>query len=221
MYMYWSSLCLAVGQFVQLHNMMDWLASCMTCKLAYSRFVSCCFVDWLGGEVVGWGGWRFLHLILLLSMKADFTYFNFFVPNGVFACMVSGWYFEWQARWLVSVVAALHSCLQYDLQLICLLVVYYLRLADIERPRFTTFCPYNIDVFAKENKDTAQVVIPSINATDNSGELPTITVEGKKTNYTAGRHLITITASDASGNKAACRFYIEVKSKLSDQYCIA
>lgn len=51
--LYWSSLCLAVCQFVQLHDMMDWLASCMTCKLAYSRFISCCFVDWLGGEVVG------------------------------------------------------------------------------------------------------------------------------------------------------------------------
>ncbi|XP_031559986.1 uncharacterized protein LOC116296157 isoform X2 [Actinia tenebrosa] len=81
---------------------------------------------------------------------------------------------------------------------------------DIETPRFTTSCPYNIDVFAEENKDTAQVIIPPMNATDNSGELPTIKVEGTKTNYTAGRHLITITASDASGNKATCRFYVEV-----------
>lgn len=96
-----------------------------------------------------------------------------------------------------------------------LLTIYYSHLPDIQRPRFNTPCPYNIDVFAEENKDAAQVAIPSMSATDNSGGLPTITVQGRKTNYTAGRHLITITASDASGNTAVCRFYIGVKSKPS------
>jgi len=88
---------------------------------------------------------------------------------------------------------------------------------DVERPRFTVSCPHNIEVFARKNMDSAVVMLSSMNATDNSREVPTIKVTGQKHNYTTGRHEITITAMDASGNKETCRFFIYVKSKFHRQ----
>jgi hypothetical protein len=75
-------------------------------------------------------------------------------------------------------------------------------------------------VFAGENKNSAQETLPSMEAADNSGELPTIKVEGEKISYTAGRHQITITAMDSSGNTAVCRFFVYVRSKSWMKYLV-
>lgn len=91
-----------------------------------------------------------------------------------------------------------------------------LMFSDIERPTFTTPCPYSIDVFAEENEFSAVVNIPAITATDNSGEVPVIRVTGQKHNYSAGKHAVIITATDSSGNKETCRFFINVKGKTYD-----
>ena len=83
-------------------------------------------------------------------------------------------------------------------------------ISDYVKPIFTS-CPSNMEVFAGREVNYTSVALPSINATDNSGQQPVIKCEGQSDKYYTGSNSVKCTATDVMGNKALCQFNIFVK----------
>ena len=86
---------------------------------------------------------------------------------------------------------------------------------DIEKPAFT-FCPGSFEEYADSALNYTTIQLPTINATDNSGQQPLITCSGIRDKYYIGEHLVRCFARDGSGNEGTCQFSIQVRCK----YCI-
>ncbi|KAJ7392959.1 hypothetical protein OS493_008200 [Desmophyllum pertusum] len=86
---------------------------------------------------------------------------------------------------------------------------------DIGPPSIT--CPNSISVPTDPGKPTATVSIPKASATDNSGQLPTITnnagAESKEFIVSSVPHEVRYTATDAAGLSASCTLQITVSDK--------
>lgn len=83
-------------------------------------------------------------------------------------------------------------------------------LIDIEKPAFT-LCPGNVEEFADSGVNYTTIQLPTINATDNSGEQPFITCSGIRDKYYIGEHLVKCIARDEAGNEDTCQFSIQVR----------
>ncbi|KAJ7392909.1 Sushi, von Willebrand factor type A, EGF and pentraxin [Desmophyllum pertusum] len=86
---------------------------------------------------------------------------------------------------------------------------------DIRPPSIT--CPISISVPTDPGKPTATVSIPKASATDNNGQLPTITnnagAESKEFIVSSVPHEVIYTATDAAGLSASCTLQITVSDK--------
>ena len=85
---------------------------------------------------------------------------------------------------------------------------------DVEKPAFTT-CPGNLEEYADSAVNYTTIQLPTINATDNSGQQPLIDCSGIRDKYYIGEHAITCIARDGSGNENTCQFRIQVRCKYS------
>ena len=86
---------------------------------------------------------------------------------------------------------------------------------DEEAPEFKT-CPVNQLLGTNLGQPTAIAVWQHPNATDNSGNKPTVTcnpISGSK--FTIGQTLVMCEAIDSSGNIKACTFHIGVIGTLN------
>ncbi|KAJ7392964.1 hypothetical protein OS493_008208, partial [Desmophyllum pertusum] len=85
---------------------------------------------------------------------------------------------------------------------------------DIRPPSIT--CPISISVPTDPGKPTATVSIPKASATDNNGQLPTITnnagAESKEFIVSSVPHEVIYTATDAAGLSASCTLQITVSA---------
>ena len=91
-------------------------------------------------------------------------------------------------------------------------------MTDIEKPVFTS-CPGNFGEYADNAVDYTTIQLPTINATDNSGEQPFITCSGIRDKYYIGEHLVKCTARDKAGNEDTCQFSIQVRCKYLFKLC--
>ena len=81
---------------------------------------------------------------------------------------------------------------------------------DITEPDFT-FCPGNFEVYADSAVDYTTIKLPTITATDNSGQQPSVTCSGIREKYYIGKHQVECIARDDAGNKNTCQFSIQVR----------
>jgi len=81
---------------------------------------------------------------------------------------------------------------------------------DIEKPAFT-FCPGNFEVYADSAVNYTTIQLPTINATDNSGQQPLIKCSGIRDKYYIGEHVVTCIARDDARNEETCQFSIQVR----------
>nr|XP_054758707.1 uncharacterized protein LOC129264789 isoform X1 [Lytechinus pictus] len=82
---------------------------------------------------------------------------------------------------------------------------------DNEDP--TIQCPNSIVTKTAPSLDSAEIIWPLLNASDNSGLEVTITASGENrngTNFTIGAELISYIAMDSSGNTVECLFWVNV-----------
>ena len=85
-------------------------------------------------------------------------------------------------------------------------------ISDVEPPSFGSSCPTGpLVAYAERERFSALVNWTVPDATDNSGEVPTVTSNYyPPRRFSQGTHVITYTALDQSGNNATCTFTIEV-----------
>ena len=85
-------------------------------------------------------------------------------------------------------------------------------ISDVEPPSFGSSCPTGpLVAYAERERFSALVNWTVPGATDNSGEVPTVTSNCyPPRRFSQGTHVITYTALDQSGNNATCTFTIEV-----------
>ncbi|XP_020610476.1 sushi, von Willebrand factor type A, EGF and pentraxin domain-containing protein 1-like isoform X1 [Orbicella faveolata] len=81
---------------------------------------------------------------------------------------------------------------------------------DIEKPAFT-FCPGNFEEYADSALNYTTIQLPTINATDNSGQQPLVNCSGIRDKYYIGEHVVRCTARDGAGNEDTCQFSIQVR----------
>ena len=81
---------------------------------------------------------------------------------------------------------------------------------DIEKPVFTS-CPGNFEEYADSAVNYTLIQLPTINATDNSGQQPLVTCSGIRDKYFIGEHLVRCIARDGVGNENTCQFSIQVR----------
>jgi len=81
---------------------------------------------------------------------------------------------------------------------------------DIEKPAFT-LCPGNIEEYADIGVDYTTIQLPTISATDNSGQQPLVNCSGIRNKYHIGPHVVRCTARDGAGNEDTCQFLIQVR----------
>ena len=81
-------------------------------------------------------------------------------------------------------------------------------------------CPANQTLFVHNGESTVTADWSKPTATDNSGEIPTVTCDHDvASQFEIGRNIVQCTAHDASGNKAVCWFKIDVIGKLQEFKC--
>ena len=91
----------------------------------------------------------------------------------------------------------------------------YFLVTDVEKPAFT-FCPGNVEEYADSALNYTTIQLPTVNATDNSGQQPLVTCSGIRDKYYIGEHLVKCIARDGAGNEGTCQFSIQVRC----EYCI-
>ena len=91
----------------------------------------------------------------------------------------------------------------------------YFLVTDIEKPAFT-FCPANFEEYADSALNYTTILLPPINATDNSGQQPLVNCSGIRDKYYIGEHVVRCIARDGAGNEDTCQFSIQVRC----EYCI-
>ena len=91
-------------------------------------------------------------------------------------------------------------------------------MTDIEKPAFT-FCPGNFEEYADSAVNYTTIQLPTINATDNSGQQPLINCSGIRDKYYIGEHVVTCIARDGAGNEETCQFSIQVRCEYFIKLC--
>ena len=83
---------------------------------------------------------------------------------------------------------------------------------DIEDPAIQ--CPSNQNVETIFNKATAVAVWTEPEASDNSGQRPNVSCSIESgSHFVIGKTEVTCQANDGFGNRAECRFSVEVKGR--------
>jgi len=82
---------------------------------------------------------------------------------------------------------------------------------DVESPSFGLTCPNDIRAYADKAKNYTTVTWDSVTATDNSGVTPNVSLNGVKSIYYKGKHLVMYSARDEAGNTKICKFYVTVE----------
>ena len=83
-------------------------------------------------------------------------------------------------------------------------------MTDIQKPAFT-LCPGNFEEYADSAVDYTTIKLPTINATDNSGQQPLVSCSGIRDKYYIGEHVVRCIARDGAGNEDTCKFSIQVR----------
>ncbi|XP_071854043.1 uncharacterized protein [Apostichopus japonicus] len=86
--------------------------------------------------------------------------------------------------------------------------IFIVEIIDEENPIIV--CPQDIVVNAEPGRPTAGVTWPAAVATDNSDQELTPTADPQSGDYGIGRHVITYSVQDPSGNTAECTFNVTV-----------
>ena len=90
-------------------------------------------------------------------------------------------------------------------------------ISDAQPPSFTVTCPASpLIAYAERNKFSALVNWTEPVAIDNSGLSPTMTSNyWSPQRFSQGTHVITYSAVDQSGNRAACTFKVSVIGNIT------
>lgn len=83
----------------------------------------------------------------------------------------------------------------------------------MESPSFGLTCPGDIKRFAERAKNYTTITWCEVEATDNSGVTPTVTVTGVRRMYYVGKHLIVYKARDEARNFKLCQFHVTIEGK--------
>lgn len=83
----------------------------------------------------------------------------------------------------------------------------------MESPSFGLTCPGDIKRFAERAKNYTTITWSKVEATDNSGVTPTVTVTGVRRMYYVGKHLIVYKARDEARNFKLCQFHVTIEGK--------
>ena len=83
----------------------------------------------------------------------------------------------------------------------------------MESPSFGLTCPGDITRFAERAKNYTTITWSKVEATDNSGVTPTVTVTGVRRMYYVGKHLIVYKARDEARNFKLCQFHVTIEGK--------
>lgn len=83
----------------------------------------------------------------------------------------------------------------------------------MESPSFGLTCPGDIKRFAERAKNYTSITWSEVEATDNSGVTPTVTVTGVRRMYYVGKHLIVYKARDEARNFKLCQFHVTIEGK--------
>ena len=83
----------------------------------------------------------------------------------------------------------------------------------MESPSFGLSCPGDIKRFAERAKNYTTITWSKVEATDNSGVTPTVTVTGVRRMYYVGKHLIVYKARDEARNFKLCQFHVTIEGK--------
>ena len=83
----------------------------------------------------------------------------------------------------------------------------------MESPSFGLTCPGDIKRFAERAKNYTTITWSEVEATDNSGVTPTVTVTGVRRMYYVGKHLIVYKARDEARNFKLCQFHVTIEGK--------
>ena len=83
----------------------------------------------------------------------------------------------------------------------------------MESPSFGLTCPDDIKRFAERAKNYTTITWSEVEATDNSGVTPTVTVTGVRRMYYVGKHLIVYKARDEARNFKLCQFHVTIEGK--------
>ena len=91
----------------------------------------------------------------------------------------------------------------------------------MESPSFGLTCPGDIKRFAERAKNYTTITWPEVEATDNSGETPTVTVTGLRRMYYVGKHLIVYKARDEARNFKLCQFHVTIEGKIKEFFLVS
>lgn len=86
----------------------------------------------------------------------------------------------------------------------------------MESPSFGLTCPGDIKRFAERAKKYTTITWSEVEATDNSGVTPTVTVTGVRRMYYVGKHLIVYKARDEARNFKLCQFHVTIEGKSKE-----
>lgn len=86
----------------------------------------------------------------------------------------------------------------------------------MESPSFGLTCPGDIKRFAERAKNYTTITWSEVEATDNSGVTPTVTVTGVRRMYYVGKHLIVYKARDEARNFKLCQFHVTIEGKSKE-----
>ena len=91
----------------------------------------------------------------------------------------------------------------------------------MESPSFGLTCPGDIKRFAERAKNYTTITWPEVEATDNSGVTPTVTVTGLRRMYYVGKHLIVYKARDEARNFKLCQFHVTIEGKIKEFFLVS
>ena len=91
----------------------------------------------------------------------------------------------------------------------------------MESPSFGLTCPGDIKRFAERAKNYTTITWSEVEATDNSGETPTVTVTGVRRMYYVGKHLIVYKARDEARNFKLCQFHVTIEGKIKEFFLVS
>ena len=91
----------------------------------------------------------------------------------------------------------------------------------MESPSFGLTCPGDIKRFAERAKNYTTITWSEVEATDNSGVTPTVTVTGVRRMYYVGKHLIVYKARDEARNFKLCQFHVTIEGKIKEFFLVS
>ena len=89
--------------------------------------------------------------------------------------------------------------------------------SDIEAPVFSNGCPANQQLYSGPLESPVSVTWLDPVVSDNSGQAVTLTSSvAKGSSLGPGIHVVRLTATDQSGNRASCNFIISVQGRAQE-----